>query len=456
VELLDEDYSEQTDLVVHALNGVGSVFELQSPTPKNDFCRMFIREGLLDPLSSALLSVINTQGEASTDMKLKILQIILVFCQVSQSDIHVRQALGTRKIVRRLLRACELLEPEYLVTMLKAVKHLSMNAPLLDVLQNANTIEILVRILDEQSTGPHSAESSNHIFQTCFNLCRLNKSRQEEAAQAGIIPCLKRVIETSSPLKQFALPILCDLASAGKSCRTLLWQHDGLNLYLALLADPYFQVSALEAILFWLQDETARVEDTLAQADALDKLLNCFVNAKANSFENLLDPFLKICRLSSSLVMAIATSSHFFRKLVDRLSHSKAVVRLNLLRILRAVCDVTPDRAALVERYGLYDIVHKLSQRDGAVLVRELARDIIPVLLTGPSDMANMSSNPPLYAASTKGPIAPRKRAARRTASETSVSIGPSASAGPMGGRGRLKPVARNKLSEIPWQGNGN
>ena len=95
-------------------------------------------------------------------------------------------------------------------------------------------------------------EMANHIFQTCYNLCRLNKSRQEEAAQAGIIPSLKRVIESSSPLKQFALPILCDLASAGKSCRHLLWQHDGLSMYLRLLEDPYFQVSSLESILSWL------------------------------------------------------------------------------------------------------------------------------------------------------------------------------------------------------------
>ena len=58
VNLLDEDYTEQTDLVVHALNGIGNVFELQSPTTKNDFCRMFIREGLLDPLSSAVSSAL--------------------------------------------------------------------------------------------------------------------------------------------------------------------------------------------------------------------------------------------------------------------------------------------------------------------------------------------------------------------------------------------------------------
>lgn len=31
-----------------------------------------------------------------------------------------------------------------------------MNVTLLDVLQNANALEILVRILEEHSTGPHS------------------------------------------------------------------------------------------------------------------------------------------------------------------------------------------------------------------------------------------------------------------------------------------------------------
>ena len=57
-----------------------------------------------------------------------------------------------------------MLEPEYLVNMLKAVKHLSMNATLLEVLQNANAIEILVKILDEQSTGLHSTVRLHTLY----------------------------------------------------------------------------------------------------------------------------------------------------------------------------------------------------------------------------------------------------------------------------------------------------
>ncbi|KAJ7605514.1 hypothetical protein DFH06DRAFT_1067851 [Mycena polygramma] len=473
VDLIDEDYTEQTELVVHALNGIGSVFDLQSPTTKNDFCRMFIREGLLDPLSAALLNVITTGGESATETKMKIIQILLVFSQVSQSDIHVRNALGTRKVVRRLLRSCELLEPECLVQMLKAVKHLSMNATLLEVLQNANAIEILVRILEDQSSGPHGTEMSNHIFQTCYNLCRLNKSRQEEAAQAGIIPCLKRVIETRSPLKQFALPILCDLTNAGKSCRTLLWQHEGLEMYIKLLEDPYFQVSALESILSWLQDETARVEDELTKPPSVAALLKCFVTAKANSFENLLDPFLKITRLSSPLTIAISRSPPFFKRIVERLapagghSKEKAVVRLNLLRVLRTVCEVHPNRAMLVERYGLLGVVEGLSRGggDGAVLVRELAREIVPVLKpglkpaaggvrSGGGHQATRSDSPHQTDAPRSAGLAPKKL--RRTASETvGASFGSTArlGLGTAGGtpvNGKSKP-GRHKLGDIPW-----
>jgi hypothetical protein len=64
---------------------------------------MFIREGLLDPLSAALLNVMsnNEPGSVDKSTKMKVIQILLVFCQVSQSDIHVRNALGTRKVIRR-------------------------------------------------------------------------------------------------------------------------------------------------------------------------------------------------------------------------------------------------------------------------------------------------------------------------------------------------------------------
>ncbi len=171
---------------------------------------------------------------------------------------------------------------------IRALKHLSTSPQLIEVLQNSNAMEVLVTLLGKSIKGSHSnvsrssspglvkltifspQEICSHIFQTIYSMCRLNKARQEEAASSGIIPLLKKVIQTKSPLKQFALPILCDLASAGKVSRRLLWQNDGMKrgsrhagrngisiadvtstVYLDLLEDPYWRVSAVEAVLAW-------------------------------------------------------------------------------------------------------------------------------------------------------------------------------------------------------------
>lgn len=242
----------------------------------------------------------------------------------------------------------------------------------------------------------------------------------------------------------------------------MLWQHDGLHIYLSLLSDPYFQISALEAIVQWLQDDTARVEDVLSEPWSLDRLVECFTSSKTNSFENILEPLIKIIRLCPTSVGIGCAREEFFTRLVDRLTHTKhkPVVRLNLLRVLRAICDVHPDKATLVRRFGLYGVVEKRCQTDNAVLVRELARDILPILgssrhATGLGNSTSMRSersfsdvegrrdassmrrlrpalqrNDNLSGSDTPRPnnsrlsvttLATRKRANRRSASEASV-----------------------------------
>jgi hypothetical protein len=103
VELLDEDYSTNRDLVLSAMEGLSSVFELQTPTPKNDFCRMFIREGIVEPLGTALLHILKDSSDNVDSYKAKILGIVLMFCQTAQGDSRMRDALGTRSFVKRKL-----------------------------------------------------------------------------------------------------------------------------------------------------------------------------------------------------------------------------------------------------------------------------------------------------------------------------------------------------------------
>lgn len=53
--------------------------------------------------------------------------------------------------------------------MLKAIKGLTMNPAILDDIENCNTIEVLVRTLDEHYNGPCGTEISNQILNSVYN-----------------------------------------------------------------------------------------------------------------------------------------------------------------------------------------------------------------------------------------------------------------------------------------------
>ncbi|KAF9901450.1 hypothetical protein EC991_006098 [Linnemannia zychae] len=389
IDFLQGNYSTQKELVWIAINGIHSVFKLQSLTPRNDFCRLLAKQGLLDPLSAMLYNTLrDPQGTAYTD---KIVQVLLIF---SQGDSPVKELLATRQIVHRMLSSLQNLTPALCVMMLKCIKNISMNSNTLDVLQNASAINTLVQVLGER-TGFFDTrlyqDVCNHVLTTLFNLCRINKARQEEAAQAGLIPHLQQIAESSSPLKQFALPILCDMAHAGRACRNSLWHNDCLPVYLRLFKDPHWQVNAMDAVLVWLQDETEDVEQILLQPSSLNLFVQAFLTAKANSFENILEPLYKIVRFSSSIARGIAVPP-LFHRLLDRLAHPKAVVRSNLLRILRAIFEVHPERLQIVAKYGIAQQVARIATEDNAVLVKELAKEILDVFEESDSE-GTLSSN---------------------------------------------------------------
>ena len=141
--------------------------------------------------------------------------------------------------------------PPHMVTMLKFIKNLSMLSSTHEALQNSNAIDLLVELLESSKDQPLYREISNQILNTMYNLCRHNKSRQEEAALSDIIPILKDIVAQGGPLKEFALPILCDLAHSGKVARKMLWDSKGLLFYISMLTDRNWQVPALDAIFVW-------------------------------------------------------------------------------------------------------------------------------------------------------------------------------------------------------------
>lgn len=99
-----------------------------------------------------------------------------------------------------------------------------------------------------------------------------------------------------SPLKQYALPLLCDMAHASRNSREQLRAHGGLDVYLSLLEDEIWSVTALDSIAVCLahDNDNRKVEQALLKKDAVQKLVKFFQCCPEQHFVHILEPFLKI------------------------------------------------------------------------------------------------------------------------------------------------------------------
>ncbi|CAN6622973.1 hypothetical protein TRVA0_009S01134 [Trichomonascus vanleenenianus] len=392
-EFIEEDFIVNQELVIIGICGLWNVFEVSS-APRNDICRIMARSSTLDSLIQVLLYVARQKHENHEQLISKIISIFFTF---SQTESRVKETIGSRVLFRGVFKCYSRLSEAHQIMVLKFIKNLSSVPSNFTTLQNSNAIESLVDILTSSKEATRYKDIASQILHIMFNLCRLSKPRQEEAAICGIVPVLQEVVEKDMPFKQFALPILFDMAHAGKTCRKILWQHNGLATYLDLTTDPYWQVNAYEAISAWLGDETARVEDFLSSCS--EKLLDGIDEAKNNNLQAVLESMHKIIRTSTR----ICTSIPLPRLLVQikkRMRNSNVINQLNSLRIARTALESRPSMSYLLRETHLLDTLRALTSNDSPILVRELAKELIN--LAEPTTPVSSSNRTSLVRAGSK------------------------------------------------------
>jgi hypothetical protein len=105
--------------------------------------------------------------------------------------------------------------------------------------------------------------------------------------------------------------------------------------------------------------------------------VQCFNAPKANAFDyNLLEPLQKLLRLSSPVAASLARPD-LFSGILQKLNHKKAVVRLNLLRIVRSICEPGEKQADSIRSHRLFEAIQRLAENDNAVLVRNMASELV-------------------------------------------------------------------------------
>ncbi len=200
-----------------------------------------------------------------------------------------------------------------------------------------------------------------------------------------------------------------------------------------------------------LQEETAKVESHLLEAQFTDAIVSCFNTAKINAFDsNLLEPLLKVLRLSPSVSASLA-KPEMYTGIAQKLGHKKAVVRLNLLRLVRNILDTgETDRGGLSPSSGrtelrdLLDQIQSLADEDSAVLVRNLASELARSHIHTGTDVVPLSGGGPPSTSSSRSRSGPR-----RTSSYTPPDLRSSASAPPLTPTHGHRPTQSSAFIEV-------
>ncbi|EOA29733.1 hypothetical protein CARUB_v10012820mg [Capsella rubella] len=314
----------------------------------------------------------------------KVADLLLEF---ARADTTVKSYMCSQSLLSRLFQMFNRVEPPILLKILECTNHLSTDPNCLENLQRADAIKHLIPNL-ELKDGHLVYQIHHEVLSALFNLCKINKRRQEQAAENGIIPHLMLFIMSDSPLKQYALPLLCDMAHASRNSREQLRAHGGLDVYLSLLDDEYWSVIALDSIAVCLaqDNDNRKVEQALLKKDAIEKLVNFFQSCPERHFVHILEPFLKIITKSYRINTTLAVNG-LTPLLISRLDHQDAIARLNLLKLIKAVYEHHPRPKQLIVENDLPQKLKNLieERRDGQrsggqVLVKQMATSLLKAL----------------------------------------------------------------------------
>jgi len=361
---IEDDFVQNKDLYLIGIDCIYSILtsNLQVRIPKNDFCRLFAKLSLLPHLARAfeLVSKDHTTKNIYPD---KIADIFIIF---SKGDVVVKTHFGEQEVVRRLFNILPELPPSIFLKILKCVNALSMSSNTLENLSTAGAIKVLVPYMGRRE-GQLMMETHQQLFSTLYNLCRLNPGRQLVAAKAGILPHLQWVVQENHPLKQFALPILFEMARV-KKIRDMMKPKDGVLFFLGLLKQQYpWQVQAMDCLAIWLGDD-AVVAETIKSN--LQPVIDVFLSSTTDeAFSKLFEHMLAMIERSEVVNIALSASP-ILDTVIERTDHKNILVRLNTLKILEAFFKVHPKPLVFVHQ--VQETVNGL-RTDSAVLVRNLA-----------------------------------------------------------------------------------
>ena len=370
------------ELIFETLENIEQVFNLPQEaikTPKNDFCRLFSKNGLMPHLSEVFLLLTRKFVSNSTDATIKkyldkTISLLLLF---SSMDSVVRAHMAEVASLKRILEAFSTLstsrEEEYKFkhTLAIVTKNLATYPVTFESFEKADGIPVLVKILAERDP-----DIGNQMITALLHLIRFNRQRQIIAVEAGIVPEIQYFISNDSILKTFAVDMLCEIVRVNApSVRKELKESKMLEFYIVVLGVQNWQLKAMESLSKWLNEDKDRVESILAKSENIKKLVEVFCTAPARFVSS---PLLNMITTSVKLSKALSQSHDFITKVVKHAllqPHSDKKVRSDQLKIVQGLYKYCDNPKIMATE--LSSVLNRIRETESAMLIKDLADEMI-------------------------------------------------------------------------------
>ncbi len=389
---LYEDYNgeDTRPIILSSVDCIVQLFEIKS-NPKNDICRLFCKLGLLPRLAKLFKLLVHDRENPDTAHYTN--RVVKIFSLFSGGDVKVRRKIAERGVLKYLIPELPRLKFDNLFNLMKMFHRVCgvKNEKSMKQMVDCGAIQQFVKLLDHPRMEIH-----NQVILCLEMLLKgTGGSNQEMAVKAGIVPHIKKIILRDMLLKQVALSIITNLPIEKRaSVRAELKKHRMVDFYLNVLSDPCWSDFALGCLKLWISAEPRRIGFQLTTSMNFPKIVAVCTRQATNEqqMKQILEHMHSMCDKSAALVTALARSSIFVTRLVERLrepvtGRNSVGIKYDSLRIMRKLCacvaitDKSTDLREFAEKYGVIDALRTMI--DSSVKAKkEILHRFATVLLT--------------------------------------------------------------------------
>jgi hypothetical protein len=356
VQILQYDMATEFLMIATAVQTIVDIFDAQRATQKADFCRLFMKAGLLRPMCLILRNfACNTLLVGRNNVIQKMINNI---CELnntfSQADSVVKLAMSEPDVMENIVKSMfsrstgvkKTLTGQNILDLCKSVKYIGMESDTRNNLASSGTLEMTCEMLkvDLVSDKTQLLNIHSNLIMFLADMCKLSKDRIGIVAGSRLLPYLRGYLDTESELKAMTLSVIMELyivnGTDRDSVRKLIDDHL-IEIYIDNLTRPYWCAKAINAILQLFLDDELNIGEIIMSEKSLESVRKGVESVNEDNAPSFLQKLVGLCEKSSKFVNCVMNGA-FGKIIIDKFgmklkSRNVSQVPAALLELVRAI-----------------------------------------------------------------------------------------------------------------------